>query len=129
MLRYFISMLSIAGFHFGAQAEPPVPPSPIVQVLAGVQTGTYLSNPAGLALYTFDRDVGSVSNCYDSCAVAWPPVIITVDVAAPFGKSQRRDGTQQLTYQGKPVYLYVDDAVIGDILGDGLGGVWHLARP
>lgn len=89
-----------------------------------------ITTEEGLSTYTFDPDTGGVSTCYDGCARAWPPVLTTVrEQAAPLGTTERKDGTLQLTYQGQPLYLYVGDAAPGDKTGDGLGGVWHLARP
>jgi predicted lipoprotein with Yx(FWY)xxD motif len=36
----------------------------------------------------------------------------------------RTDGNRQWAYDNKPLYLYAGDAAAGDVLGDGLGGVW-----
>lgn len=58
-----------------------------------------LADARGMTVYLFDLDVG-----------------ITV----------RKDGTQQLTFNDKPIYFYVSDGAQGDINGDGLGGVWHI---
>ncbi|HCQ64264.1 MAG TPA: hypothetical protein DIU07_03395, partial [Rhodobacteraceae bacterium] len=33
------------------------------------------------------------------------------------------------TYKGMPLYLWVQDQAAGDVTGDGVKGVWHLARP
>jgi predicted lipoprotein with Yx(FWY)xxD motif len=30
---------------------------------------------------------------------------------------------------GKPLYRYAGDAQAGDVNGDGVGGVWHVAKP
>lgn len=79
-------------------------------------------------VYTFDVDAGAESRCYDSCANAWPPVLVesNIVVNAPVGLTTRRDGSTQLTLNGKPVYYYAGDAGPGDVNGDGLGGVWHI---
>ena len=34
-----------------------------------------------------------------------------------------------MVLQGKPLYLFVKDTKPGDTSGDGVGGVWHLAKP
>ena len=39
------------------------------------------------------------------------------------------DGTKQWAFHGKPLYGYISDAKAGDISGDGVGGVWHVAKP
>ena len=32
-----------------------------------------LTDANGMTLYTFDKDAPGVTNCYDKCAVNWPP--------------------------------------------------------
>jgi predicted lipoprotein with Yx(FWY)xxD motif len=89
-----------------------------------------ITNAEGLTVYTFDKDAPNASNCYDGCARAWPPVLsATKEVGPNLSTTVRKDGTLQVTYQGKPLYLYVGDEKAGDKTGDGLGGVWHIARP
>jgi predicted lipoprotein with Yx(FWY)xxD motif len=39
------------------------------------------------------------------------------------------DGTTQVTYNGWPLYYYIDDAAAGDANGQGVGGVWFLVSP
>jgi predicted lipoprotein with Yx(FWY)xxD motif len=87
-----------------------------------------LANMDGLTVYTFDVDSGSISNCYDACAKAWPPVLATPDLvpAAPIGTTVRKDGSLQITYNGMPIYLFAGDGAPGEANGDGLGGVWHI---
>ncbi len=90
-----------------------------------------ITNIKGLTLYTFDPDSTSQSNCYDACAKAWPPVILTDEEARgaedDFSVSKRKDGKLQLNFDGHPLYLYVGDKKAGEMKGDGLGGVWHIA--
>ncbi len=42
---------------------------------------------------------------------------------------EREDGTYQVTYNDLPLYHYIGDLAPGDVTGDGLFGVWHLASP
>ena len=42
---------------------------------------------------------------------------------------ERPDGTYQLAYNGKPLYLWARDTKPGDVNGDGVGGVWTVAKP
>ncbi|HRL22897.1 MAG TPA: hypothetical protein PLP85_14100, partial [Alcaligenes sp.] len=42
---------------------------------------------------------------------------------------QSHDGKRQWAYKGKPLYRFAKDAKPGDTHGDGVGGVWHLAKP
>lgn len=88
-----------------------------------------LTGAGGLTLYTFDKDTSGVSNCYDDCAEKWPPLFANDGDAAEgdFTIVDRTDGTKIWAYKGAPLYYWVDDKAAGDITGDGVGGVWHLA--
>jgi len=82
----------------------------------------------GRVVYSFDPDAPGISNCYDGCAKTWPPVTIqnTADLKAPMGFTKRNTGEFQLTIDNKPLYFFKGDKQPGDILGDGLGNVWHI---
>jgi predicted lipoprotein with Yx(FWY)xxD motif len=34
----------------------------------------------------------------------------------------------QWAYNGRPLYLWQKDKKPGDVTGDGVGGVWHVAK-
>ena len=115
-------------------AHPPTAPAPALTQTVTTDLGDVLADgTSGLSLYTFDPDTTSDSTCYDGCAVHWPPVIVAADAAAsvtaPYGTTVRHDGALQLTFDGDPLYTFAGDSAEGDTNGDGLGGVWHLARP
>lgn len=95
------------------------------------ELGTILADANGMSLYTFDKDKRKRSNCYNDCAVNWPPMLAG-DGAHDNGKLslvKRKDGTRQWAYKGAPLYYWVGDADAGDVSGDGVGGVWHIAKP
>lgn len=88
-----------------------------------------LTDANGMTLYIFDKDEPGVTNCYDQCAINWPPLIADAS-ATPEGEFtlvERTDGTQMWAYKGMPLYYWKDDVNPGDTTGDGVGGVWHLA--
>ena len=100
---------------------------------------TILTDSAGKSLYTFDRDTTEVSACVGTCAATWPALLLPAGsptpIAAPpgvtgaFTTSARPDGTgNQVVWKGKPLYTYVADAAPGDVKGEGVGGVWHVAK-
>lgn len=93
--------------------------------------GPVLTDSNGMTLYTFDKDSGDASACYDTCADNWPPLVAPADAAADddFGLIKRTDGTMQWTYYGKPLYLWIKDVAPGDVTGDGFKEVWHVAKP
>jgi predicted lipoprotein with Yx(FWY)xxD motif len=84
----------------------------------------------GMTLYTFDKDAGGVSACYDDCAKKWPPYVGTADEKLTEGwtLAKRKDDTMQWAYDGKPVYFFAKDKAKGDATGDGLGDVWHVIK-
>src|SRR4030042_2014444 len=94
--------------------------------------GSYLAGANGMALYTFDNDSVGVSNCTGSCAGLWPPyTTASVPASLPTGIAviTRSDSTIQFTYKGMPIYYYSGDTEPAAIHGDGVGGIWHLAKP
>ncbi|MBS1168796.1 MAG: hypothetical protein H6R00_4821 [Proteobacteria bacterium] len=92
--------------------------------------GGILTDAKGMALYTFDKDAAGVSNCDGGCAVKWPPVTAAAGAKADGDLSlvTRKDGSQQWAFKGKPLYFWMGDKKPGDVSGDGMGGVWHLAK-
>ena len=127
----FKSSLILAGLlAVGAQAAfGDAPAIPRFLTIVDTELGLVLANKDDRTVYTFDRDQGDVSACYNQCAVAWPAVLTTkTALTAPFGLTPRTDGTSQVTFNGHPLYLYKFDEAAGDVNGDGSGGVWHVAK-
>ncbi|NNM74684.1 COG4315 family predicted lipoprotein [Enterovirga aerilata] len=99
--------------------------------VADTAKGKVLADARGMTLYTFDRDGAGVSNCTGQCAQNWPPLLAPAD-AAPSGNWMvvtRQDGGRQWAYKGKPLYGWVRDSKPGDVTGDGVNSVWHVATP
>ena len=136
-----------------AVVEPtnaPVIPATVVPVqpTMGSQAGTSVmvgkSDPLGIflvddknmTLYLYTKDTPNTSNCYDKCAVAWPPLLTTgapvggtgID-ASKLGTTKRTDGSEQVTYNGWPLYYYVKDTKPGDVIGQNVGSVWFVISP
>ncbi|WP_292404905.1 hypothetical protein [Mesorhizobium sp.] len=84
----------------------------------------------GMTLYTYDKDETGKSNCYDKCATNWPPLKAEADAKAEgeWTVVERTDGTKMWAYEGKPLYTFIKDKKAGDVTGDGVGGVWHIAK-
>jgi len=98
-------------------------------VLAGaVHAVNVLTAKNGMTLYVFDKDSGGTPTCYADCAKHWPPYLGTTGAAKNENWTlvQRKDGSMQWAYDGKPVYFYADDKKKGDMKGDGEGGAWHI---
>jgi predicted lipoprotein with Yx(FWY)xxD motif len=93
-------------------------------------SGGVLRDKAGKTLYTFDKDSGGESRCFDGCAAAWPP-FMAADGAQAKDKLTlvaRKGGGMQWAWGGKPLYYFAGDAKAGDVGGDGSGGVWHVIK-
>lgn len=95
--------------------------------------GNYLTDFAGMTLYVFDKDTPGVSSCTGSCASLWPPYTsgATAQGTLPANITviTRSDGSSQFAWNTKPLYYYSKDKKAGDLLGDGVGGFWHLVKP
>jgi predicted lipoprotein with Yx(FWY)xxD motif len=108
-----------------------------VQMTQNSQLGAILVDNEGMTLYMFTRDEPNVTNCYDQCAAAWPPLLVA-DGASPsagsgvtgqLGVIDRTDGGRQVTYNDMPLYYFANDAAAGDVNGQGVNDVWFVVNP
>jgi predicted lipoprotein with Yx(FWY)xxD motif len=96
------------------------------------ESGTILTTFDGYTVYTFDNDTAGTSTCTADCASTWPPLPVAGEATGGEGVPgevstiSRDDGLTQVTYDGKPLYMYSGDPSPGDTNGDGIGGVWHI---
>jgi predicted lipoprotein with Yx(FWY)xxD motif len=122
-----------AGAPLQTPAEATAPGSTIAVKAADTPIATILTGPDGRTLYGFTNDADARSTCYDACAEAWPPVIVTeawtvgpeLD-SGVFSTIPRDDGTQQLVAGKWPLYAYSGDGAPGDVNGQGSGDVWFV---
>jgi len=98
---------------------------------ADTSKGKALVDDKGMTLYIFDRDSSGKSNCNGQCATNWPPLQAATDAKASgdWTVVTRDDGGKQWAYKGKPLYLWNKDTKPGDVTGDGVNSVWHIAAP
>jgi predicted lipoprotein with Yx(FWY)xxD motif len=114
---------------------PPVMPPISVQVKTDSHFGSVLTDEKGKTLYFFSNDASDTSTCSGGCLVSWPAFYkdnATFDASltkTDFGTISHSDGSKQITYKGWPLYYFQNDANAGDILGDGVGGIWFVAKP
>ena len=104
--------------------------APDVQTLE-TDIGEVIADSEGMVLYTFANDEPGVSNCYDQCAVNWPPFFAEEGAMAeePYSIVERTDGTLIWAKDGWPLYYWINDTEPGMTSGDGVGGNWDVARP
>ena len=107
--------------------------------IATTPLGKIVVDSRGRSLYLFEADHKRTSACYGACAKAWPPVIAVGKPkagpgarAALLGVLMRKDGKEQVTYRGHPLYRFFKDTKSGQVKGQGLdffGGEWYVLTP
>jgi predicted lipoprotein with Yx(FWY)xxD motif len=101
--------------------------------------GRYLMQSNGQALYTYKNDPAGASTCRDACIEKFPVYCYNPDMIK-VGEGLRlsdfshfvRSGTdtqEHLTYKGMPLYEYIGDKKPGDTNGQGIDGLWSVAKP
>jgi predicted lipoprotein with Yx(FWY)xxD motif len=109
------------------------------KVGAAAASKNVLVDARGMTLYMFENDkVKDVSACYDACATAWPPALVTSEAQLSLFQGggldrsklkliRRADTTAlQVSYNGWPLYTWVRDVKIGDTTGQAVGNVWWV---
>jgi predicted lipoprotein with Yx(FWY)xxD motif len=107
--------------------------------VANSSLGSILVNSTGRTLYLFKADVGAKSACTGACAAAWPPLLSTGKptagtglTASKLGTITRSGGNQQVTYNGHPLYSFINDKKPGQTTGQGstaFGAAWLALSP
>jgi predicted lipoprotein with Yx(FWY)xxD motif len=109
----------------------------LISVGSTDELGEFIVGPDGMTLYLFAVDADGVSECYDQCAVAWPPLLVRNEsdltagegVTGVLGTTERTDGTLQATYNNLPLYGWIFDGAPGDTTGEGVRDVWYVIPP
>ncbi len=77
-----------------------------------------------VTVYSYSKDRSGSSACNGACAVKWVPVLTTGSpqvaagiAAKEVGVIRRSDGTDQVTYGGKPLYLYSAEKAVFPVAG------------
>jgi predicted lipoprotein with Yx(FWY)xxD motif len=115
-------------------------PPPTVVAVAAAPFGRKLTDGVGRTLYVFSLDSPGKSSCVGACARTWLPARSFggkpqpgSDVTAPsVGNIQRPDASEQITFNGHPVYYYSGDGDPGQSNGNGrseFGGLWSAQPP
>lgn len=109
--------------------------APTISLGSSDELGPYLVGPNGMTLYTFANDEPGASSCVDQCAANWPPLTLGQGEVATLadgisgvaGAIERADGSLQVTYNGQPLYYWINDAAPGDTTGHLVNDVWFAA--
>jgi predicted lipoprotein with Yx(FWY)xxD motif len=110
-----------------------------VSVATNGKLGNILVDAQGMTLYVFDKDVAGKVTCLGGCAQIWHALLLPAGMTTPVAGQgvsatlsvvMRPDGgAPQVALAGRPLYTYAGDTAAGDTNGDGVGGIWHAAKP
>jgi predicted lipoprotein with Yx(FWY)xxD motif len=120
-------------------AEPAAKASKGTKIKLGdSEFGRMLFGSNDRAIYVFENDPRGQTVCYGECAQAWPPVLTRGEPRAGagvrkalLGTVKRRNGKQQVTYAGRPLYFYAHERP-GQVLCHNVklnGGLWWVVGP
>jgi predicted lipoprotein with Yx(FWY)xxD motif len=96
------------------------------------KAGMVLAGGQGLTLYYYSEDKPGSGK--SACAAAWPPLAAPVKaprgvhLPGPLGVITRPNGVKQVTLNGYPLYFYIGDKAAGQVMGNGVGGAWHVIK-
>jgi predicted lipoprotein with Yx(FWY)xxD motif len=110
-----------------------------ISVVSG-HDGRYLTGSDGRAIYLWVADSPNKSHCTSgACAKFWPAVLTKSKAAAgsgvkasDLGTIAHSGGERQVTYNGHPLYYFLEDAHRGMTKGqgnNGFGAKWWLVSP
>ena len=107
-------------------AAPTTPGGVQLAVADAPGVGAYVTDATGRAVYVIDAP-DSAFTCSAACATDFDPLIGTATIAtgttgleaSSLGTRALPDGRQQVTYDGKPLYLSKADMAKGDTKGQG----------
>lgn len=126
-----------------AASGSPLTPAPATGVttvrIGDTPLGKVLVDERGHTLYMFRNDPTNEgkSVCNGNCAAIWPYLPAPAagsptkpaEATAAITVIIRDDGSKQVAYAGHPLYRYAADTAPGETKGEGVGGVWSVARP
>lgn len=118
------------------QVSAPSVPKTVGTIITSAKSdyGDILWGPNHQAIYIWEREPSATPQCYDDCAVAWPPVLTIGEpeagagIDAALGTTKRSDGTTQVTYNEHPLYYYTHEGP-GEVKCHNVathGGLWWV---
>jgi predicted lipoprotein with Yx(FWY)xxD motif len=118
-------------------------PDQTVSVSTVDGVGQVLVDRQGAALYAADQEADGMVLCTDSCATIWEPLTVSGDnptagdgLGGKLSVVERPDGGQQVAFDGRLLYRFVEDPSPGTLTGNGFSDsfdgrlfTWHVATP
>jgi predicted lipoprotein with Yx(FWY)xxD motif len=89
-----------------------------------------LTTKRGRTLYSLSAEGGGTFICTGGCLSIWHPLTIPAGIRplgpVRLGTVKRPEGSTQVTYHGRPLYTFTEDAAPGDAHGEGIKdvGTW-----
>ncbi|MEN2401261.1 hypothetical protein GKZ90_0015840 [Flavobacterium sp. MC2016-06] len=149
-IKFALTAVAVAVFFVSCSSDNSTP-DPVQEVKKEITLststtlGSYLADKNGKALYFFSTDANGQASCSGGCEAVWPPFYVdnlTADklaaglTASDFATITTPSAKKQLTYKGWPLYYYAPSVngtntpeAAGQTTGDGVGGVWFIAKP
>jgi predicted lipoprotein with Yx(FWY)xxD motif len=130
-IRLAPAVIVAGGLLAAAAAPAPASASTTQTVVHTVKVGKYgtiLVNARGLALYTYSKDTKNHSTVTGQLLAFWPALVVPASVTPAgthvtgLGVAMRSNGQHQVTYHGKPLYLFTSDKKAGQVTGQGVAG-------
>jgi predicted lipoprotein with Yx(FWY)xxD motif len=105
--------------------------------------GDVLVDDEGSALYAAVQEADGMVRCTEACAAIWVPLTVAGEptgsggLGADLGVVTRPEGTRQVTFNGRPLYTFVEDTDANTVTGNGFSDTfgdlglfeWHVATP
>ncbi len=133
---FALALTAIAVAPAGARAPAARAAAAPTLQLRRTSIGTILVDSAGFTVYRFTKDTGARNTCMASreCNSAWPPLTSGAKPSAGAGVKASListialpGGKRQVTYAGRPLYLYAPASERGETSYVGVrafGGTW-----
>lgn len=123
-----------------SSAGSPAPSSATTVTVSHAGGMSVLATSSGRTLYSSAQEKGKVLCTSGACNAVWAPLTVTAGqhptapggVAGDLGTMKRPDGTQQVSFDGRPLYTFSFDHAAGQDNGngqndrfDGTTFTWH----
>lgn len=148
-IKVALAVFAAVTFFLSCSNDNNETPTPEVKKEISLSTsttlGSYLTDKDGRSLYFFSTDAKDQVTCTGGCELVWPPFYLDNLSAdklgagltfSDFATITTTSGKKQVTYKGWPLYYYAPNVngtntaeAAGKTTGDGVGGVWFIAKP
>jgi predicted lipoprotein with Yx(FWY)xxD motif len=139
LVGILLAACSSGGTKSAATTSSAAKVSVVAKVVALPGHPKILETPSGRTMYYLDSEkAGGDFYCVGHCLSVWPPVVVPAGMTpevegasgVKLGVVSRPGVGDQVTLNGRPLYLYEGDSAPGQANGDGLKGpegTWHVA--